>query len=250
MLRPATSSTRSPIVPRAWPTAASVLSICWPDTRSHRRHRDDCTCSRSTCPITSPITSSTSPTTPCATAPVCRTSNCAATTKSTSMPWAPAAFPTRPPPATSAAAFAPPTSTRYRHLNQVRQRVWAQQPAAFFDQAILDMDGTLVETTGACKHGMDIAYDGTWGYHPLVVTLANTGEVLSLLNGRATGPPTKALPPKSIVPWRLLRRRLPPGAAAWRHRLHADQAPGRWAPTRGCASSSAWMPRGQEHLGR
>jgi hypothetical protein len=29
---------------------------------------------------------------------------------------------------------------------------------------------------------MDLAYDGTWGYHPLVLTLANTGEVLSLVN--------------------------------------------------------------------
>ena len=67
-------------------------------------------------------------------------------------------------------------------LNEVRQRVWARQPAAFFEQATLDMDGTLVETTGECKVGMDIAYDGTWGYHPLVVSLANTGEVLSVLN--------------------------------------------------------------------
>jgi hypothetical protein len=29
---------------------------------------------------------------------------------------------------------------------------------------------------------MDIAYDGTWGYHALVLTLANTGEVLSIVN--------------------------------------------------------------------
>jgi len=29
---------------------------------------------------------------------------------------------------------------------------------------------------------MDIAYDGTWGYHPLIVSLANTGEVLGLVN--------------------------------------------------------------------
>jgi Transposase DDE domain group 1 len=48
--------------------------------------------------------------------------------------------------------------------------------------AIIDMDGSLVETTGQCKQGMDIAYDGTWGYHPLVLSLANTGEVLWLVN--------------------------------------------------------------------
>jgi hypothetical protein len=63
-----------------------------------------------------------------------------------------------------------------------RLQAWARQPEAFFAQATIDMDGTLVATTGACKGGMDIAYDGTWGYHPLVLTLANTGEVLRLVN--------------------------------------------------------------------
>jgi len=67
-------------------------------------------------------------------------------------------------------------------FNQVRPRVWKEQPDEFFDLAVLDMDGTLVETTGQCKQGMDIAYDGTWGYHPLIVSLANTGEVLWLIN--------------------------------------------------------------------
>lgn len=67
-------------------------------------------------------------------------------------------------------------------FHETRQQVWAEQPDAFFDRAIIDMDGTLVGTTGACKQGMDIAYDGTWGYHPLVVSLANTGEVLSIVN--------------------------------------------------------------------
>jgi hypothetical protein len=66
--------------------------------------------------------------------------------------------------------------------NDVRKRVWARQPASFFEQARLDMDGTLVPTDGECKAGIDIAYDGTWGYHPLVVSLANTGEVLSIIN--------------------------------------------------------------------
>jgi hypothetical protein len=67
-------------------------------------------------------------------------------------------------------------------INDTRLKAWANQPRDFFDRARIDMDGTLVATTGACKCGMDIAYDGTWGYHPLVLTLANTGEVLGLVN--------------------------------------------------------------------
>ncbi len=67
-------------------------------------------------------------------------------------------------------------------INDTRLKVWADQPPTFFEQARLDMDGFLVETTGQCKRGMDIGYDGTWGYHACVLTLANTGEVLSIVN--------------------------------------------------------------------
>jgi hypothetical protein len=73
-------------------------------------------------------------------------------------------------------------------FHETRLRVWAQQPAAFFTHATIDMDGTLVETTGQCKQGMDIAYDGTWGYHALVLTLAETGEVLSIVNRSGNRP--------------------------------------------------------------
>jgi hypothetical protein len=73
-------------------------------------------------------------------------------------------------------------------VNQVRQRVWQQQPDDFFDLATIDMDGTLVETTGQCKQGMDIAYNGTWGYHPLVLSLANTSEMLWLENRSGNRP--------------------------------------------------------------
>ena len=73
-------------------------------------------------------------------------------------------------------------------IDDVRLQVWARQPAEFFAEAVLDCDGTLVETSGACKGGMDIAYNGTWGYHPLVVSLANTGEVLSLVNRSGNRP--------------------------------------------------------------
>jgi hypothetical protein len=73
-------------------------------------------------------------------------------------------------------------------INQTRLRVWAQQPPDFFTQAILDVDGTLVATDAECKQGIDIAYDGTWGYHPLVISLANTAEPLYLVNRSGNRP--------------------------------------------------------------
>ena len=73
-------------------------------------------------------------------------------------------------------------------FHDTRKKVWAEQPAEFFAQASIDVDGTLVATTGQCKAGMDIAYNGGWGYHPLVVSLSNTGEVLSLVNRSGNRP--------------------------------------------------------------
>ena len=83
---------------------------------------------------------------------------------------------------------APDVYTLLDVFNEVRQRVWARQPAEFFAQARLDMDGTMTETTGECKVGMDISHDGKWGYHPLIVSLAQTGEVLSVLNRSGNRP--------------------------------------------------------------
>jgi hypothetical protein len=67
-------------------------------------------------------------------------------------------------------------------FDRIRLKVWRQQPSDFFDEAVLDVDGTLVATGASCKQGINIAYDGTWGYHPLIISLANTGEVLSVVN--------------------------------------------------------------------
>jgi hypothetical protein len=73
-------------------------------------------------------------------------------------------------------------------INESRLRVWAQQPDAFLDEAILDADGTIVETDAECKQGVDISYDRRWGYHPLLVSLANTAEPLFLLNRSGNRP--------------------------------------------------------------
>ena len=73
-------------------------------------------------------------------------------------------------------------------IDEVRTRAWQRQPDEFFDEALLDMDGTMVATTGECKEGMDISYNGVWGYHPLLVTLANTGEPLRLINRSGNRP--------------------------------------------------------------
>jgi hypothetical protein len=69
-----------------------------------------------------------------------------------------------------------------------RLRVWARQPPEFFAEARIEADGTLVETAAECKQGVDLSYKGIWCYHPLVLTLANTGEVLRLLNRSGNRP--------------------------------------------------------------
>lgn len=63
-------------------------------------------------------------------------------------------------------------------INESRLRVWARQPSSFFECAVVDADGTIAETTGECKEGMDMSFKGQWGYQSLVISLANTQEVL------------------------------------------------------------------------
>lgn len=72
--------------------------------------------------------------------------------------------------------------------NDVRPDVWRLQPSSFFKMAILDGDGTEVETGGECKQGMGLSYKGTWGYNVLIISLANTGEPIFIVNRSANTP--------------------------------------------------------------
>ena len=67
-------------------------------------------------------------------------------------------------------------------INETRRKVWKLQSDSFRKEAIIDVDGTIAGTTGECKEGMELSYKGIWGYAPLIVSLANTNEVLYLVN--------------------------------------------------------------------
>ena len=73
-------------------------------------------------------------------------------------------------------------------FNETRTKIWELQDSSFRKEAVIDVDGTIAGTTGECKEGMDIAYNGIWGYAPLIVTLANTNEVLYLMNRPGSRP--------------------------------------------------------------
>jgi hypothetical protein len=73
-------------------------------------------------------------------------------------------------------------------VNRARSSVWRVQSQRDRRLAVLDVDGTIAETTGECKEGMDVSYDKRWGYGPLVVSLANTQEILYVVNRPASRP--------------------------------------------------------------
>jgi len=67
-------------------------------------------------------------------------------------------------------------------INRRRQRVWKKRARKLLKHAVIDTDGTLQGTYGQCKEGMEYSRQGIWGYHPLIVSLANTKEVLYVVN--------------------------------------------------------------------
>jgi hypothetical protein len=67
-------------------------------------------------------------------------------------------------------------------VNRIRAGLWKKQPGEFRARAIIDADGTVAPTDGEKKLGMGMNHKGIWGYHPLLVSLANTKEPLFIVN--------------------------------------------------------------------
>lgn len=68
-------------------------------------------------------------------------------------------------------------------INSVRAKLWRARARSLLGPVTyLDIDGTQAPTFGVKKAGMDLSYKGVWGYAPLIVSLANTKEVLYVVN--------------------------------------------------------------------
>src|SRR5881392_84844 len=74
-------------------------------------------------------------------------------------------------------------------INAVRPKLWTGRGRELLGPiAYIDVDGSIAPTDGRRKQGMDLSYKGIWGYAPLIVSLANTREVLYLVNRPGNAP--------------------------------------------------------------
>ena len=76
-----------------------------------------------------------------------------------------------------------------KSINEVRRQAWKFQPESFFKTARIDADGVFVPTGSECAEGVDYSgHKRDWGYHPLIVSLANTQEPLFIKNRSGARP--------------------------------------------------------------
>jgi len=75
---------------------------------------------------------------------------------------------------------------------EIGRRAWKWKRGK--GEAVIDVDGTIAEVGGNCREGADLAYNGQWGYGPLLITLANSSEVLWAQNRSASRPSHEGAP--------------------------------------------------------
>jgi hypothetical protein len=73
-------------------------------------------------------------------------------------------------------------------VDAARMKVWKKMPRRRRRRATVDIDSHIKEVYGHCKQGADFSYTRKWSYHPLLATLAETGECLRLINRPGSAP--------------------------------------------------------------
>jgi hypothetical protein len=67
-----------------------------------------------------------------------------------------------------------------RVLGEVLTRAWKAGAGPGTERLVIDVDSFMGEVHGYAKQGASFGYDGRRGYHPLLATRADTGEVLHI----------------------------------------------------------------------
>ena len=68
-------------------------------------------------------------------------------------------------------------------FNEANTKIWETTLSETERQnGIIDVDGTIQQTYGECKEGMDMSYKGLWGFQILACTEATTGMHLQVAN--------------------------------------------------------------------
>jgi hypothetical protein len=70
-----------------------------------------------------------------------------------------------------------------RAIDQIQARAWrCAGGKRRLERGVVDLDSHVRHVYGHQKEGADFTYKGGFGYHPLVISLAGTGECLRLVN--------------------------------------------------------------------